>query len=651
MTISKASPRFAEEEEDKKLAKQIRALKSHRAMLKSGIMNLSQSSSVQSGGTLSASATSLSASAPVTPLTARTTGPSPRTHIRRYKNPAEELGDNEIDLQLKAREKELQTALSGGDDGMSDQIMMLAQLKKKYDDIKNQLQQRSSDLQLVKEEVEAIDRSTRNRASEDVQIEKSSQYLENQLEITKLKHEEALASKRVYEHMLDRMKSEKMALEQKIHALERCLRVNYHSLEDAAGLMRSTKEDKTQNQLKLEAMRQALELERQQRADQLKNLERILTERREASLRRQEQHRQQLEAAEAAANEDEKMSEGKLKKMLVAKKLWSSFLKKKMEREMHKSMTVEDAFQKIRQATGLTDVNEIVHKFLTREQTYNQLLTAVADAEAKIESLKQEQNALKQQAQEAEFSSHLGSGNRSIYQEVETHDAQLARCLRDLQQARDRLQRSVVLVDHIKSWMQRMMTKLDPSASLLKPGGAAAASGGNASSATVTISGNVPMADSEPSSSSSAAASKSASQLIASLKDRPLLEQFAVLEQAVDMVSGKLKEDDTEEETRAMVADLLKLQMSSGPVKYDAEFSSRNIRIRPLSVLGLTDRPASVLSTFEGDEDLSDNRQAVKTSSSKLVEETTRKAFKKSPRAKDGKGKSSTSKSLDKAEA
>jgi RNA:NAD 2'-phosphotransferase (TPT1/KptA family) len=37
---------------------------------------------------------------------------------------------------------------------------------------------------------------------------------------------------------------------------------------------------------------------------------------------------------------------------------------------MKKSFQIEDAFQKIRAATGHSDVQEIVHKFLTREQTY-----------------------------------------------------------------------------------------------------------------------------------------------------------------------------------------------------------------------------------------------------------------------------------------
>lgn len=46
----------------------------------------------------------------------------------------------------------------------------------------------------------------------------------------------------------------------------------------------------------------------------------------------------------------------------------------KMNKEMKRSFIIEDAFQKIRTQTAITDVQEIVHKFLTREKTYAQLL-------------------------------------------------------------------------------------------------------------------------------------------------------------------------------------------------------------------------------------------------------------------------------------
>jgi len=83
-----------------------------------------------------------------------------------------------------------------------------------------------------------------------------------------------------------------------------------------------------------------------------------------------------------------------MQEQFLVHRLYSVFLKKKMEKEMSKYMFIEDAFQKIRTATGQSDVQEIVSKFLTREQTYNQLLNAVSENENKSDRLREEHECL-----------------------------------------------------------------------------------------------------------------------------------------------------------------------------------------------------------------------------------------------------------------
>jgi len=79
---------------------------------------------------------------------------------------------------------------------------------------------------------------------------------------------------------------------------------------------------------------------------------------------------------------------------------------------MKKSEVVESAFTKIRQAIispVALDISEIVHKFLTREQTYSQLLVSVADAERKIDQFKTKNSAARNRIQELELTLGLGS--------------------------------------------------------------------------------------------------------------------------------------------------------------------------------------------------------------------------------------------------
>ena len=60
-------------------------------------------------------------------------------------------------------------------------------------------------------------------------------------------------------------------------------------------------------------------------------------------------------------------------------------MRKKMEREMKGSIQINESFKDIKTATGVTDVAEMVKKFLTREQTYSSLLMNVSDSERKTD--------------------------------------------------------------------------------------------------------------------------------------------------------------------------------------------------------------------------------------------------------------------------
>jgi len=70
-------------------------------------------------------------------------------------------------------------------------------------------------------------------------------------------------------------------------------------------------------------------------------------------------------------------------------------MKKKMEKEMRKSAQIDEAFKAIKTETGISDVQEMVKKFLTREQTYSMLLSNVSESEAKIDALKKDNEHLR----------------------------------------------------------------------------------------------------------------------------------------------------------------------------------------------------------------------------------------------------------------
>ena len=104
--------------------------------------------------------------------------------------------------------------------------------------------------------------------------------------------------------------------------------------------------------------------------------------------KRRERFTRQQNIAEAAKNDSKDTNEIKKRNHFMVQKMWSQFLKRKMSKEMENYATIEQAFQKIKQATGNTDVREMVNKFLQREQMYAVLRNEVNENEKKYERLK-----------------------------------------------------------------------------------------------------------------------------------------------------------------------------------------------------------------------------------------------------------------------
>ena len=79
--------------------------------------------------------------------------------------------------------------------------------------------------------------------------------------------------------------------------------------------------------------------------------------------------------------------------------------RKKMDREMKKSHHIDSAFRDIKTATGVTDVQELVKRFLTRETTYSDRLQNVNTSDQKVDILKRQNEELRNRLHELKMDS------------------------------------------------------------------------------------------------------------------------------------------------------------------------------------------------------------------------------------------------------
>lgn len=75
---------------------------------------------------------------------------------------------------------------------------------------------------------------------------------------------------------------------------------------------------------------------------------------------------------------DKNLNEKQWEKIFMTHKLLSHMLKNKIEREMEKFSTVQFAFKEIKTATGVTDAQILVQKYLNKEEVYGDLLSKIS---------------------------------------------------------------------------------------------------------------------------------------------------------------------------------------------------------------------------------------------------------------------------------
>ena len=191
------------------------------------------------------------------------------------------------------------------------------------------------------------------------------------------------------------MKKDHISTKIRSNEFETSLKSKSQILDLESHKQRKTKEERLQSKSTFDSLMKNIEKEQKDRQERILELQKCIKNKEESVQRRIERQRRNQEIAEAAANENKDSSELKMRENLYIQKLWNVFMRKKMEKEMRQSQVIDEAFKSIKTATGVTDVQEMVRKFLTREQTYSQLLMAVSESERKIDKLKKDNEELR----------------------------------------------------------------------------------------------------------------------------------------------------------------------------------------------------------------------------------------------------------------
>lgn len=232
----------------------------------------------------------------------------------------------------------------------------LAKIKKKHDVVKKQVIAMEDQLDRVKKEIEQLNNQEKNAENAVYMNSAKVQQLEEAIATTKAKIEEEGMHTHFYGQMVDRIKKDQVASEISKKDLESAIRKKEIILAEENEKQRKMRETQLQSKHVFDNLMQNIGDEQTDRKRRIQNMNRSIRNKEENVLRREAREKHQRDIAESAANENRDANEKQMRNNFMIHKLVNSFMRKKMELEMKNSVEIDDAFKRIKTATGVSDV-------------------------------------------------------------------------------------------------------------------------------------------------------------------------------------------------------------------------------------------------------------------------------------------------------
>ncbi|CAM4610081.1 unnamed protein product [Lepidochelys kempii] len=280
----------------------------------------------------------------------------------------------------------------------------------RLNDLKHQVEvrkRRLEELQLQYDSKVREARGFQEVEERNVEAAKTLRRLENQLEKARLKVEEAEHVTGLYRQLKAHMQEQSLTAQTQLDVLEaEILRLHQelHGLQ-AMNMDAQATRDTTREQLQLQE--DSIYRERYTRELKLSELKKQVEERRaqnERAERRALRERLPLQTEELLSN---------------AQRNKGTILR---ARQLLGTVAVEETFEKIKTATGVTNSREVVKRFLAQGETFQQLEQLTTQNEEALVQLREEKEALEAELQALTYSGEARvTGAQHLLEELRTH--------------------------------------------------------------------------------------------------------------------------------------------------------------------------------------------------------------------------------------
>jgi hypothetical protein len=287
---------------------------------------------------------------------------------------------------------------------------------------------------------------------------------ENKLDTTQMKLEEELQNKEIFTHMIKRLTDELIESKNTVRETNNQLLLADQDFQTYQVQLHQTRQGQRSLEMAYAELKKKAVTRRQKQEKKIVEIRKAIEQRVQQRVRQEEMEKKREGIAARAKGDLGTEEEERLKRMFVVRSLYSSMLEQKVQKEALFLEKMEQGFQKIKTATGISDVQEIIQKFKTKDETHQTLMQQDSDTKNRIKDLEKEQSELQGALEEVTTSLMAAGGNREMYQEVDNVDEALNAARKQMNDYKNRATKLDLILEESRMSVRKFLAKLDSSA-------------------------------------------------------------------------------------------------------------------------------------------------------------------------------------------
>ncbi|KAG2388346.1 hypothetical protein C9374_000510 [Naegleria lovaniensis] len=289
--------------------------------------------------------------------------------------------------------------------------------------------------------------------TDDSPLTRQIRILENRLDKAMIKYNEAQSIKKTYEQILERLKEERIGFDNQLQAIERTLRSkdkDYVELlnmsRDANYLRELAKNELAQATAEFEESVKELRKELDEKKKYVEARVNLTTDlaKKEATRRR---------------NQDDEGSRKNRSSSSSSQQMLGYSKSGPPDEDRDRLQVLEEKWRKLKEVTGVDDVNEVIQKFLSSSDTHKNLEQMTKDSQKRIEHLTEKKANLKTKLEDLKYSQSSGLGSRRI---VDEFIQQLSESQSKNERQKQQFERIAKILVNVKAGAEHLNDKMSP---------------------------------------------------------------------------------------------------------------------------------------------------------------------------------------------